>query len=908
MTFDSFFHEFKGVHPFPFQSRLCSEVMKSGHWPPSIEAPTASGKTDAVLLTFVYTLAFSEHKTPRRFFYVVDRRPVVDEGFFKAQALANFLTTAQEGTVAFEVAQRLRSFGTGNPLDCFQLRGGIYRDESWVLDPRQPLIIFSTVDQVGSKLLCQGYGVSNRTRSIHAGLVANDSLILQDEVQCSPAFSELLRACLYYREGQSLVIPFETTTMSATLREPGVFQVEQSDLDHPVFKQRFDALKKTRLMETEDIPAQLIAEAESFVKQGKSRILVITNRVASAKKIHNSLSKKHECVLVMGRMRPLDRDEVYRGCSRLLRAESTRSSLEKPLIVVSTQSLECGPDLDFDALVTECADLTALTQRFGRLNRLGLLTDDVVRGIIVGKSETKGKDPIYGSALQATWSWLKTKVREGLINLSPSQLKTWACEEDLSPLRASLPEFQTLLPAHLDRMFQTTSRMGAQIPVQPYLHGVDQGNPDVYVVWRKALPQTDDIKADTEAWKTILNHSPPSSAEAMPVPLYLVSKWLLAKKQVSVQEGEHDGDLLTGETSASKQGSVLRRRIMSWEGPKESSFLKRAEDVTPGMTLVVPFEDEGWSDFGAIPKNRIIDLGAQANFERRRLVLRVHPNIEEDVGSHFHALSRACQDGIAAVRETLTSLSWDAPIDTIVQGLAKDPSLRIEDYFGTPGAFILRGSWAFLDDTDTYQFDQVVSLESHNKGVGSYAQEVASGLGVPSDVEQDVFLAGFLHDIGKADPRFQSLLYGGDEIAAVNGPLVAKSTKNIKNQRWSLYKELGLPRGWRHEMASLEIIEQSPDLLSQAADPDLVRHLVSSHHGHCRPHPPATLDEGEDLEVSFKQEDVNLSGNTRVKVDSEVVERFWRLTKKYGWWGLAYLEALLRTADWRRSNDERKGL
>ena len=141
------------------------------------------------------------------------------------------------------------------------------------------------------------------------------------------------------------------------------------------------------------------------------------NRVATARLVYEHLRQADKDVtLLTGRMRAIDRDDVVRDLESL---KTSAQREDRTRFIVATQTLEVGADLDFDGLVTKCASLDALRQCFGRLNRGGRDNLDARAAIVVRADQANPKtsdDPVYGTALAATWKWLKERANKDEID------------------------------------------------------------------------------------------------------------------------------------------------------------------------------------------------------------------------------------------------------------------------------------------------------------------------------------------------------------------------------------------------------------------------------------------------------------------------------------------------------------
>jgi len=109
-----------------------------------------------------------------------------------------------------------------------------------------------TVDQVGSRLLFRGLGLSDGARPIHAGLVGCDTLLLLDDLHRVQPFASLLRQIQRIRAGFITESPVTARFGFCQLRAtPGTrhesFGLESDDRGVPELARRLAASKPARL-------------------------------------------------------------------------------------------------------------------------------------------------------------------------------------------------------------------------------------------------------------------------------------------------------------------------------------------------------------------------------------------------------------------------------------------------------------------------------------------------------------------------------------------------------------------------------------------------------------------------------------------------------------------------------------
>lgn len=916
-TFALFYQAVHGRAPFPWQVRLAEEVARTETWRP-VGVQTGLGKT-ACLDIAVWWLASqadrppAERTAPTRIWWVVNRRLLVDSTAEHAERLADLLNGAtcqlddhsQELIAA--VGSRLCSLSanpSASPLQVIRLRGGL--TSRTPTDPSTPAIILCTLPMYGSRLLFRGYG--SKARAIDAAMAGTDSLVLLDEAHLAPHLKKLLpalaectpgaRSPLSESRSQTRLVPL---TATGDQSDGPPFLLDDADEANPVVRRRLDATKPLQLREGSGDRGRSLAQMTHDLLQqapAPSSCLVFANAPKTARTAFDRLRKQYDgkadILLLTGLMREREAERIRRWIldpdGGIPASRDPTKERAKHFIVVATQTLEVGADVDAEYLVTEGCGVRALTQRLGRLNRLGRLAHSKalyvhfpleaakrVKNPKNPRNSSRPSWPIYGEEPAVVWQRLRDALDDDkTVNLSPRQIA-----RALGPPDDVLSDAPEVLPGLLWEWIKTTTPPEGEAPVDPYFSGIEGPSYTVSLLWRVHIP-----KDGTRLWPR------PTDREAIDVRLTEVRETL---KGEEVHCLATDG--VTVETIS-------------------------ATELRPGHRVVLPAKRGLLDEFGWNPDAHepVVDTSLAGNGlplddhalehlcdVRLKAAIDTASGIAKDGDEDVDQATQqeAAEEVLEAIRTAATPRGWqdeewaafaNTLTPRVMQARGEVARLRVETPRPEPRS-------VELDETSLGP--QAVELEVHGGAVGRRARDIAIKVGLSPHLCEIIEVAGRAHDIGKADQRFQRWL----DPEGKRDVLVAKS--NTPRHRWEATRAAsGWPRGGRHEALSARLVEawleQVPTWGKQFSElsteeqqtaRELMLHLVISHHGKGRPLVRPVTDDTLAV-VSGDVEGVTVSVPAELsRADWNQPARFKRLNDRFGPWGLALLEAILIRAD-----------
>lgn len=452
-TYEELFQAATSSRPFPYQVAFATAPSL----PSLVRAPTGAGKTATAVLGWLWRRRFQPDQaarlaTPRRLVFCLPMRTLVEQ-------------TAQ---VAGGWLMRL---GISNDVGLHVLMGGAV-DEAWEAHPERDTILVGTQDQLLSRALNRGYGMSRYRWPVHFALLNNDALWILDEVQLmGPGLSTSAQLDAF-RAALGTQRPCASVWMSATLssrrlrtvdlgsRALPALELSPADLDHPVLARRHHARKVLSATQAayDDVGA---LAGEILAAHGEGLTLAVVNRVARARELYQAVRRGAGDVpvrLIHSRFRPDERARIQ--------AEALAEGWSG--ILIATQAIEAGVDLSARVLFTELASWSSLVQRFGRCNRRGEYDEAVVRWIDVPDADAAPYEPADLDRARGRLG--------GLAECGPAALATIAEDEQE-------PALPVIRRRDLLQLFDTEPDLvGHDLDISRFVRESTQR--DVQVAWR----------------------------------------------------------------------------------------------------------------------------------------------------------------------------------------------------------------------------------------------------------------------------------------------------------------------------------------------------------------------------------------------------------------------------------------
>jgi CRISPR-associated endonuclease/helicase Cas3 len=854
--FSPIFKNLTGNEPFPWQEALYESFIGDRNKIPSCcDLPTGLGKTSIVALWLIALAKLPPGQIPRRLVYVVNRRTVVDQTTVEVEKYRKNLAKPELAEMKAAL-QKLCALPTDSPLALSTLRGQYADNREWSADPCRPAVIVGTVDMIGSRLLFSGYGASYKTKPLFAGFLGQDVLLVHDEAHLEPAFQTLLKTIEseQAKANDKDARKIKIIELSATPRgDDPPFRITEADEQNAEIQRRLFAIKQLILHELpagKKLPEELSRLALDKKNSGRA-VIVFARSVDDVEKVAANLEAKvgaQNVARLTGTMRGLERDRLVE--TKLFQRFFPTAPEEKgaTAYLVCTSAGEVGINISAHHLVCDLSTFESMAQRFGRVNRFGKWDDTEIDVVYPAPDDFEEKDE-RDKRRQLTLKLLQQLKGDA----SPKALSHLDRDERIaafSPPPAVLPATDILFDAW--SLTSIEGRLPGRPKVEPYLHGiVDYEPPQTQVAWRE---EVDVITPQ------LLPFYPPKKLE----------------------EFLEDYPLKPHEILQDRSDRVLKRLEELLDDKNREHFVWLIDD-------------------GAVELHQLGELVAKSKKDKTLIddcLLLLPPTLgglregmldgkaENNDSIKYDVADQWLDQNNQPRRERI----WDQdhPTDQKMRLVRKiDLNPGPDDEENEDATPTGKQTWYWYeaprsaDAQGSATAPQDVLLEVHTTDVAAHARHFASQLQLPPELQTVLTLAAKLHDSGKAREVWQR------SIGNLQGPALAKSRQRMNVQ---------LLEGYRHEFGSLLDATQSPELKALSEDQqNLVLHLIAAHHGRARPHFPT--DEAFDPEGH---------GLEALAMAQEVPRRFARLQQRYGRWGLAWLESLLRAADYAASANPSK--
>lgn len=881
LDFPMTFQALTGNSPFPWQARLYDQFV-AGEIPQTASLPTGLGKT-SIIAVWLIALVNAPDKVPRRLVYVVNRRTVVDQTTDEVEKYRKHLSEKPELASLKAALEQLCAIPlkpTDSPLAISTLRGQFADNREWSTDPARPAVICGTVDMIGSRLLFSGYGIGFKSKPLHAGFLGQDALLIHDEAHLEQPFQQLLNTIEEEqileekrdKGEQSGDLPWKklrVMELTATPRseedahreEP--FKLDKEEERHPVVRQRLYAKKALSLIPLKDAkkPSSELAEYALKLDNSGQAVLIFAQSVETVMEIRDKLEKRKlfsRVTTLTGTMRGLERDGLVRDpvFARFL-PESNRPEGVEPaegtVYLICTSAGEVGVNISADHLVCDLSPFDSMAQRFGRVNRFGRSDGSTVTVLHPLPTEfdvTKPLDPRREKTLKLLECLSGDASPQALGKLNPAERVA-----AFTPPPTVLPATEILFDSWA--LTSITGKLPGRPPVEPYLHGLSDWEPPVtQVAWREEVDVLSREHLSPEvSIDDLLNEYSPRE---------LLGRFRLLPHELLQDRSTRVLDKLVGlpDTEQNNAKSIWivspdAVEVMTLSGLRALDRKVAQQTIGDKLLLLPP-------SLGGLNTNGMLDeTSPTAN----------------DVADQYGQRLRLWDDD--------PDRTTKAEEMHVVQVIDTRPNTEDSDEELTGRRFWY---WYQQDQEGDRTAKRPVLWSTHVNDVVKQSCHIAASGKLPltEDLRAAIVLAAKFHDHGKRRRVFQNVLSNTrypEVILAKSGGKRSLVQEKYRHEFGSLVDLLNPSESDRSEFAA-ELAQFGA--MSQEMQ-DVVLHLIATHHGWGRPH-------FDPEEGGF---DPERSGSDEVA--REVPRRFARLQRRYGRWGLAYLESLLRAADWAAS-------